>query len=114
MVDIQIGFRLPQYDYLESNGRTFIGNLTIIRGESRQSEQSFAVSISFGDPGAGIRPATLQEFDAQETAFDYVISVPGVDRINRIFQPFETEINAGFILFGDELPEGIESIRARC
>ena len=109
---MRIGFRLSQYDYFEPDFDTIITNLTLIKEDNRLSEQTFGVIVIFHDPGAGVRPATLQESFTQETPFDYLIDTPGNDDIVLVFQPFQSEITANFILLSDELPEGTEAFRA--
>ena len=99
------------YDYFEPKARTVIENVTLIKEDSRVSEQTFGIFISFGDPGAGIRAATLQETSNQTTNFDYVVDQPGQNRLIRPFFSFESEITLTFFLEPDLLPEGTEGFR---
>ena len=80
------------YDYFEPNTRTLIENVTLIKEDNRVSEQTFGISITFGDPGAGIRAATLQQTSGQTTNFDYVISRPGENTIIRPFFPLRVKL----------------------
>ena len=101
------------YDYFEPDTQTLIENVTLIKEDNRRSEQTFGVTITFGDPGAGIRPATLKETAGQTTNYDY--SIGGSEDNNNIvlsFIPFLSEVTIPFILETDSLPEGTEGFRA--
>lgn len=87
-------------------------NVTLIKEDNRKTERTFSVSISFGDPGIGIRPATHQGSATQQTDHDYVIDTPGNDHLSLSFGPDETEISVSFTLLPDDLPEGNEGFRA--
>ena len=110
---LQIGFRLPQYDYFEPNEQTQFENVTLIREDNRQTEQTFAVSISLSDSGAGVRPATFQSSLANQlTGFDYFLyGAPGITSITINFSPTNSGIIIPFTLLPDELPEGTEGFR---
>ena len=99
------------YDYFEPNVRTLVENVTLIKEDNRLSEQTFGIAITFGDPGVGIHPATLQQ-TVDQINFDYIISTPGVNRIVRPFFSFESEITFAFQLVPDQLTEGTEGFRA--
>ena len=109
---VRIGFRQPAYNYLEPDVPTLIENVTIIKEDNTPSEQTYVVSISFGDPGPGLRPASLQETADQLVNFDYLVGDPGQRSISRLFNPGDSEIPISFTLFPDELPEGSEGFRA--
>ncbi len=86
-------------------------NVTLIKEDNRVSEQTFGIQITFGDPGQGINPATLQQPD-QVDGFDYVINQPGIDRITLPFRPDQSAINFTIALFPDDSTEGTEGFRA--
>ena len=103
---LRIGFQLPQYDYFEPDSQVLITNVTLIKEDNRMSEQTFAVSLLFGDPDAPTRPATLQQ--SSESSFDYLVSNPGESSITVEFAPEQTEVSVTFFLFPDDFPEGTE------
>ncbi len=109
---IQIGFQLPQYYYFEPNliPVTF-GNVTLLKEDNRVSEQTFGIQIIFGDPGRGINAATLQQV-GQSAGYDYVIDIPGNNRLNLVFYPNQSEHSVQFSLQPDDFLEGIEGFRA--
>ena len=107
--DIQIGFAQPTYDFGEPDFETLITNVTLIKEGGRLSEQTFSVSISVGE-AFGSPPATLEFFD--EDSADYRILGAATDFISLIFPPFQQNITFPFFLFGDEIPEGVETFRA--
>ena len=89
--DLQIGFRLPQYNYSEPDPEnTTITNVTLIKVNNIITEQTFGVSVSFGDPGEGLVPATLHEI---EEIGDFVVNMTAGQRtIILPFRPNETEV----------------------
>ena len=109
---LRIGFRLPQYTASEPNQQAVFDSVSLIKEDNRQTERTFGVIISFGDPGAGTRPATLQGSADQTTKFDYLIQDPGNNHFFDVFYPFVREIHFPFLLEPDELPEGTEGIGA--
>ncbi len=109
---IRIGFELEQYDYLEPElVQAQFENVTLIKEDNRVSEQTFGIQITFGDPGQGINPATLQQL-GQEDGFDYVVNQPGDNVITLSFRPTVSRLTFTFSLFPDELAEGTEGFRA--
>ena len=108
IIDIQIGFAQPTYDFGEPDFETLITNVTLIKEGGRLSEQTFSVSISVGGT-IDIPPATLEFVD--EDSADYRITAPA-NFVSLIFSPFEQNITFPFFLFGDEIPEGVEAFRA--
>ena len=81
----------------------------MIKEDGRVSEQTFAVSVSFGDPGSEVRPASLQQ--NLMSNFDYVVNIPGNSIITREFGANESELTIPFTLQPDEIPEGTEGFR---
>lgn len=86
-----------------------INDIVLIREGGLQSEQTFSITISVGNPGtAGVRPATL-DFAAGEG--DYRL-IPAADFIVQEFPPSAQNITFIVFIFTDDLAEGTEGFRA--
>ncbi len=110
--EIRIGFQLTQYDYFEPDlTPVTYRNVTLVKEDNRVSEQTFGIQIIFGDPGQGINAATLQQV-GQSAGYDYVIDIPGSNRLNVVFHPNQSELSVQFSLQPDDLFEGIEGFKA--
>ena len=81
----------------------------MIKEDNRESEQTFGLLLTFGDP-ADINAATLQQL-GQVEGFDYVVSNPGNNTFFALFEPAQSVINFTWFLSSDDLAEGTEGFR---
>lgn len=107
-----IGFRLTEYAFQEPSTPIRIRNVTLIKEDSRTSEQTFTVFVNFSDPGNGVSPASLQQESGQVESSDYVVTTPGRAAITKQFLPNQQEITIEFTLLPDNILEGVEGFRA--
>ena len=110
IIAIRIGFQLPQYNFTEpKNSHILIDNVTLIKEGNRQSEQTFNISIRFGDPGTGIHTASSQHTTSDNNP-DYVTPFDSV-AVFQSFPPHEQVLVINITLLPDDLLEGLEGFR---
>ena len=110
LTDIHIGFSSELYEYFEPSSETFITNVTLMKDNNRESEQTFSVGIHFSDP-ASVRPAALLTNDTRDS-WDYSIQrVPGQAFVLRFLRPDQQSVTVSFYLNSDDVPEGPEGFQ---
>ena len=87
-----------------------ITNVTLVKEDSRVSEQTFGVGITVSNPQM-LSPATLEQFNTGIN-FDYALGIPEQTFTVLQFLPNQQSITFEFFLNSDELPEGTEAFRA--
>ena len=113
--DIQIGFEIPEYTFLEPNNETFIHNVTVIKEDGQVTEQTFAVVISINEPNVGIRPATQETLEAIAAGINYDFRTASAAVEFNVFElyPEERSFTFNFFINSDESPEGTEGFQIR-
>ena len=101
---LQIGFQLPQYDFLEPNQSAVIFDVQLT---NRQSEQTYNVSIIFGEPGSGIRAATQHVANRNDSDYD----IGSLENEVLTLSSLEPSMTIPFTLLPDDIVEGIEGFR---
>ena len=109
LLDVHIGFALPQYSFDEPEFQTVVNDIVLVREGGRRSEQTFQVTISVDGGTINIAPATLH-FEDRDRA-DYRLSAPG-DFIQLNFPPDRQNITLTVTLFSDDFHEGTEAFGA--
>ena len=108
LLDIQIGFGLPQYSLNEPDFATIFNDIVLVREGGRLSEQTFQASISVS--GTINIPAATLLFEDDENA-DYALETPR-DFVQLRFLPSQQNVTFIVLLFSDDMPEGTEAFRA--
>ena len=83
----------------------------LIRENNQETEQTFSVDLTVGDPGGNIRPATIQTSNTHQS-FDYSFGLPDLTKLNRLFAPTDDRIPFVFSLNPDLAVEGTETFQA--
>ena len=83
----------------------------LIREDNRESEQTYSVDLTVGDPGGNAKPATIETSNINQT-YDYSFGVIDQTKQNRLFAPADDRIAFVFSLNTDLAVEGTEAFRA--
>ena len=92
------------------SGQAEITNVTLIKEDDRESEQTYGLQLTFGDPPPDINAATLQQVDQVE-GFDYVVRNSTDRTFNVLFLPSESVVSFTWFVVPDDLVEGTEGFR---
>lgn len=109
---MRIGFQRSQYTFSEPTDAPTPVALTLVKEGNRQSQQTFRVGITFGDPIGGFPPASLQLDGDPAGHFDYVINEPGNNYTSVDFASDVNQVTIMITLLPDTLLERDEGIRA--
>lgn len=108
IADIRIGFAQEVYEYFEPSSEVLFNNVTLVKEDSRVSEQTFRIGIEVSDP-ASVRPATLETQHSH--SYDYHVGAYGQTFILRDFLPLQQTVLVAFTLNADDIPEGTEGFQ---
>ena len=100
------------YEFREPESETLITNVTLIKENGRQSEQTFSILISITEPVL-TPPAQIQTQDTL-VEYDYRLTdgAVGATFTFREFLPDMQAINFTFFVNSDTVFEGVEGFRA--
>ena len=109
---IRIGFAQEIYNFLEPEFTRNFRNVTLIKEDDRQSEQTFAVVVTVSNPASALRAATPEVTGQNPTiSTDYRLTNSRTST-TFFFSPFSQSIAVPFFLNADDLPEGTEAFQA--
>ena len=83
-----------------------------MKDDNRVSEQTFRVGINVNNPSIiDVAAATLETDDTGPGEWDYRVGAFGQDFILTDIFPLQQSLIVGFILIGDNVPEGLEGFQ---
>ena len=82
-----------------------------MKDDNRVSEQTFRVGINVNDPSIDVAAATLQTVDTGPGEWDYRMGQVGQDFLLADIFPLQQFLIVGFVMIGDNVPEGLEGFQ---